>query len=78
MWLSVLLLWHSQCLKGGSSVNNKPYTSEALEQLEKLYDELERLPATKRSIVMLVAEAFINGMVTQERLTVQEAEQDSA
>lgn len=59
-------------------MNNKPYASEALEQFGKLYDELERLPATKRSIVMLVAEAFINGMVAQERLTFQESERDSA
>lgn len=59
-------------------MNNKPNASEALEQFGKLYDELERLPAAKRAIVMLVAEAFINGMVAQDRLTVQGAEQGSA
>lgn len=52
--------------------NNESYTPEVLGQIGMLYGKLERLPADKRSIVALMAEAFINGMLAQERL------QDSA
>lgn len=59
------------------SVNNEPCTPEALGLLGKLYDKLDRLPAAKRAIVILVAETFINGMAAQERLgAASRAEQD--
>lgn len=52
--------------------NSESYTPETLAQIGMLYGKLERLPADKRSIVALMAEAFINGMLAQEQL------QDSA
>ncbi|MBD5099537.1 MAG: hypothetical protein HDT35_08370 [Clostridiales bacterium] len=52
-------------------MNNNPYTPEAMEQVGRIYDKLERLPADKRSIVELMTESFINGMKAQERLNAQ-------
>lgn len=51
-------------------MDNKPYTLEAMAQIEKIYASLDRLPPGKRSIVMLMVEAFINGMEAQANLTV--------
>lgn len=53
-------------------MNIEVYTSETMEQLGQIYDKLDRLPEDKRSIVVMMTEAFINGMLAQERL------QDSA
>lgn len=55
-------------------MNDTPYTPEAMEQVGKIYDKLERLPADKRSVVMLMVDAFINGMRAQERLGTQSQE----
>lgn len=49
-------------------MSNKLNTPETLEQLGHIYDKLERLPADKRSVVVMMAEAFINGMFAQEQL----------
>lgn len=56
-------------------MNDRLYTPEVMNQIGKIYDKLERLPEDKRSIVALMAEAFINGMSAQERLA---ADQDGA
>ena len=56
-------------------MNSKAYAPEVMEQIGKIYDKLDRLPEDKRSIVMLMVEAFISGMSAQERLV---ADQNSA
>lgn len=48
------------------------HTPEAMEQVRKIYGKLERLPANKRAIVELMAEAFINGMSAQERIMTEQ------
>lgn len=48
------------------------YTPEVMGQIEEIYGKLERLPASKRAIVELMAEAFINGMSAQERIMAEQ------
>lgn len=52
-------------------MNSTIYTPEVMSQAGKIYDRLEELPVDKNFLVKLIAEAFINGMTTQERLTAQ-------
>lgn len=54
-------------------MDGNAYTPEAMEQIGKIYDKLERLPADKRSIVELMADSFINGMRAQEQLAAAQA-----
>lgn len=49
-------------------MNSTIYTPEVMNQAGQIYDRLGQLPPDKRSLMKLVAEAFINGMITQERL----------
>lgn len=44
------------------------FTPEVMNQAGQIYDRLGQLPPDKRLLMKLVAEAFINGMITQERL----------
>lgn len=53
-------------------MGNELYTPEVMGQIEKIYDKLERLPANKRTIVELMAEAFINGMFAQEQIMAEQ------
>lgn len=48
------------------------YTPEVMDQIGKIYDKLEKLPADRRAIVELMAEAFINGMSAQERIMAEQ------
>ena len=52
-------------------MNTTIYTPEAMELVGLIYDKLDFLPPDKRSIVAMMAEAFINGMSAQERLSAQ-------
>lgn len=49
-------------------MDNKPYTPEAMEQIEEIYDKLGQLPADMRSIAKLMVETFISGMFAQKQL----------
>lgn len=54
-------------------MNSTIYTPEVMNQAGQIYDRLGQLPPDKRSLMKLVAEAFINGMITQERLAAPSA-----
>lgn len=54
-------------------MNSTIYTPEVMSQAGQIYDRLGQLPPEKRSLMKLVAEAFINGMITQERLAAPSA-----
>ena len=60
-------------------MNSTAYTPKLAAEGERVYNALESVPADKRPVVSVMVEAFINGMVAQERLTVRRtAEQDGA
>ena len=54
-------------------MNSTIYTPEVMNQAGQIYDRLGQLPPDKRSLMKLVAETFINGMITQERLAAPSA-----
>lgn len=55
-------------------MNTTAYTPEVMKQTGQIYDKLEQLPLDKRVIMKVLADAFISGMLAQERLA---AERDS-
>lgn len=55
-------------------MNTTAYTPEVMKQTGQIYDKLEQLPLDKRVIMKVLADAFISGTLTQERLA---AERDS-
>lgn len=55
-------------------MNTTAYTPEVMKQTGQIYDKLEQLPLDKRVIMKVLADTFISGTLTQERLA---AERDS-
>lgn len=49
----------------------KMYTSEQALEASCLYALIQKVPQDKLAIAVMLAEAFINGMTMQERLTAQ-------
>lgn len=42
-----------------------------VEEGKRLFEIIDRAPSDKRTLANMIAEAFINGMAAQERLTAQ-------
>lgn len=60
-------------------MNNAKYTPELVAEAVPLVLALKDAKPNKKAIASAIAEAFINGMQTQERLTAQSgAERESA
>lgn len=45
--------------------------SKRAEEGKRLFDVIDRAPSDKRTLANMIAEAFINGMAAQERLTAE-------
>ena len=60
-------------------MNSTTYTPEQRSDIAALYAAVRSNPPDKQTIIKVMANTFINGMVAQERLTARRtAEQDSA
>lgn len=53
------------------------YTKDQLNDAKRVFEIIASVPTEKRFLVTIATEAFINGMIAQERLTGQ-AERPSA
>ncbi|MCI8363195.1 MAG: hypothetical protein HFJ41_08920 [Clostridia bacterium] len=51
----------------------KSFTPEDINEAKKFLQILDSVPKDKRFILALVTDAFINGMNTQEQLTVNQS-----
>lgn len=45
--------------------------SKQAEEGKRLFEIIDRAPSDKRTLANMIAEAFINGMVAQERMSEQ-------
>ena len=52
-------------------MNTTAYTPEVMKQTGQIYDKLEQLPLDKRVIMKVLADTFISGTLTQERLAAE-------
>ena len=60
-------------------MDKEAYTQEQMNDAKRVFGIIARVPKEKRFLVTIATEAFINGMIAQERLTGQtEAGRDSA
>ena len=55
----------------------KTYTAEQLESADRLLKMLSALPEDKRRIVVMIANAFMDGMTAQEHLSTTKKDQNA-
>ena len=50
-------------------MNEMTYTKDQLSDAKRVFEIIASVPQEKRFLVTVATEAFINGMIVQERLT---------
>lgn len=59
-------------------MNTKKYTEDQLHDAESVAKVLAKVPESKRGIVLMMVDAFVNGMAAQENIDTRNAENRAA